>query len=320
MSRDIVSLATLGAGLTALGLFAPTLLQRLNATLDEALLLAPTASDEALPALLQTSLTLVFVASIGVLLATLLAGIAANLAQIGFLFSFAKLTRGFKSLDAVANARNLFSKKNLFSFFMNIAKTCVVLAIFWHVFVARLGDFLTSPACGLSCVLETGVRTLLYAAFLAVVAFIPLAAIDYLFQRRFHLHDLMMSKDEVKQEYKESEGSPEIKGQRRQIHREVLESQEQARTEKASLVVRNPTHYAVALHYDEATTPLALVVAKGEGSRAAFLVRVAEKAGVPIWDDPNSAQALYFGVETDNYIAAEHLDAVAEALIYIAEL
>ena len=74
-----------------------------------------------------------------------------------------------------------------------------------------------------------------------------------------------MTKDEIKQEYKESEGSPEIKGQRRQIHREVLESQEQARTEKASLVVRNPTHYAVALQYDEATTPLPLVVAKGEG-------------------------------------------------------
>ena len=85
-------------------------------------------------------------------------------------------------------------------------------------------------------------------------------------------------------------------------------------------MVRNPTHYAVALQYDEATTPLPLVVAKGEGARAAFLVRVAEKAGVPIWDDAALAQALYFGVETDNFIAAEHLDAVAEALIYIADL
>ena len=320
ISRDIVSLATLAAGLGVLGLIWATVFRRLNATLDETFLLAPSLRDEALPAILQSSLALVFYASVGVLAATALAAIAAHLAQIGFLFSFAKLTRGFKSLDAIANARNLFSKKNLFSFFMNIAKTCVVLAIFWHVFVVRLDDFLTSPNCGLPCVLETGLRTLLYAAVLAVVAFVPLAAVDYLFQRRFHLHDLMMSKDEVKQEYKESEGSPEIKGQRRQIHREVLESQEQARTEQASVVVRNPTHYAVALHYDEATTPLPLVVAKGEGARAAFLVRVAEKAGVPIWDDASLAQALYFGVETDNFIAAEHLDAVAEALIYIADL
>ena len=319
-SRDIVSLATLASGLVALTLFWPGLFQRLNATLDETFLLAPAATDTALPAILQTTLIFVFHATLLILVATLLASIAANLAQIGFLFSFAKLTRGFKSLDAVANARNLFSKKNLFSFFMNIAKTCVVLGVFVYVFINRLDDFLTSPSCGLACVLETGLRTLLYALGLAVLAFIPLAALDYLFQRRFHLHDLMMSKDEVKQEYKESEGNPEIKGQRRQIHREVLESQEQARTEQASVVVRNPTHYAVALHYDEVATPLPVVVAKGEGARAAFLVRVAERAGVPVWDDPTLAQALYFGVELDNYIAAEHLDAVAEALIYVADL
>ena len=156
ISRDIVSLATLAAGLGVLGLIWATVFRRLNATLDETFLLAPSLRDEALPAILQSSLTLVFYASIGVLAATALAAIAAHLAQIGFLFSAAKLTRGFKSLDAIANARNLFSKKNLFSFFMNIAKTCVVLAIFWHVFVVRLDDFLTSPSCGLPCVLEVG--------------------------------------------------------------------------------------------------------------------------------------------------------------------
>ena len=197
--------------------------RRLNATLDETFLLAPSLRDEALPAICSRSLTLVFYASIGVLAATALAAIAAHLAQIGFLFSAAKLTRGFKSLDAIANARNLFSKKNLFSFFMNIAKTCVVLAIFWHVFVVRLDDFLTSAELWFALCFGGGGADFALCRGFGVVAFVPLAALDYLFQRRFHLHDLMMTKDEIKQEYKESEGSPEIKGQRRQIHREVLE-------------------------------------------------------------------------------------------------
>ena len=272
----------------------------------------PSSSQKPPPLVLFASAPLLFLGA--------LAGVAAHFAQFGFHFSFAKLQRGFQALNAVSNAKNIFSRKNLFSFAMNAAKTVVVVAVVAHLFFRRLPDFIASPNCGFACVLEVGSRLLLEAVFLVVVAYVPLAALDYLFQRRFYLHDLMMTKDEVKQEYKESEGSPEIKGKRREIHREVLESRADERTASASVVVRNPARYAVALHYDEASTLLPVVVAKGEGHAARRMIRAAEAAGVPLWDDPALAQSLFLGVELDNYIAAEHLDAVAEALFYVAEL
>ncbi|MDA7981983.1 MAG: EscU/YscU/HrcU family type III secretion system export apparatus switch protein [Alphaproteobacteria bacterium] len=319
-SRDIVSLATLAAVCGALALLWREIFRRFLSVLDTAFALAPTLEPDALAAIFLDAVSVLLFASVLLLLMGALAGVAGNLAQFGFIFTFAKLQRGFQSLNVVGNAKNIFSRKNLFSFLMNILKTAVIILVVAHVFMKRLPDFLYSANCGFSCALEIGVRLLLEAVFLAVVSFVPLAALDYLFQRRFHLRELMMSKDEVKQEYKETEGSPEIKGQRRQIHREVLESQTEARAEDASVVVRNPEHYAVALKYDERETLLPVVVAKGQGVLALRIMRAAERAGVPLWDDVGLAQALFFGVELDNYIGAEHLDAVAEVLIYISEL
>lgn len=319
-SRDIVSLATLAAVSGGLALLWREIFKRFFSVLDTAFALAPTLHPDAVVAIFFGSTSVLLFSSLSLLFLGALAGVAANLAQFGFIFSFSKLQRGFQSLNVISNAKNIFSKKNLFSFIMNILKTSVIILIVIHVFMKRLPDFLFSSNCGFSCVLEVGLRLLLEAVFLAVVSFVPLAGIDYLFQRRFYIRELMMSKDEVKQEYKETEGSPEIKGQRRQLHREVLESQTESRAEDATVVVRNPTHYAVALHYDERTTLLPLVVAKGEGVAAQRIIRAAERSGVPLWDDAGLAQALFFGVDLDNYIGAEHLDAVAEVLIYISEL
>ena len=130
----------------------------------------------------------------------------------------------------------------------------------------------------------------------------------------------MMSKDEVKREYKESEGDPHIKGKRKQLQKELLNDSGVSQVKRAKVLVTNPTHFAVALDYEQDRTPLPVILAKGEGPRALRMMEAAREAGVPIMRNVPLARALYHNGEENEYIPKDLIGPVAEVLRWVQSL
>lgn len=249
----------------------------------------------------------------------ILFSVAANMFQVGMVFSFAKIAQGFKSLNVINNAKQMVSLRNFTTFLLNIIKVLVVAAVATAVVFSLLRDFLLAPSCGIGCVMRVGVMALAYMFAIVIAIYIPIAIIDYLLQRHFYLKELKMSIDEIKQEYKETEGNPEIKGQRKQLHRELAMSEQRGNVAKSSVLVTNPTQCAVALRYVEDETPLPLVMAKGEGAIAKMMLKIADQEGIPVYEDVALAWELYGDAEIGHYIPANLMRPVATVLRYISE-
>ena len=154
----------------------------------------------------------------------------------------------------------------------------------------------------------------------AAGAFCVVAALDYLYQRYKYNQNHMMSKDEVKREYKESEGDPHIKSKRKQLHKEMLAQNSLDNVRKAKVLVTNPTHYAVALDYEKDRTPLPLILAKGEGVLARRMMEVAKQEGIPIMRNVPLARALYRDGTENAYIPKDLIGPVAEVLRWVQSL
>ena len=147
-----------------------------------------------------------------------------------------------------------------------------------------------------------------------------LAALDFFFQKWQFTKNNMMSKDEIKREYKESEGDPLIKSKRKQLHQELINQNSLQKVRKAKVLVVNPTHYAVALDYEKDKTPLPVILAKGQGELALRMMEVARQEGIPIMHNVSLAQSLYAEGTEDSYIPRELIGPVAEVLRWAQSL
>jgi type III secretion protein U len=249
-----------------------------------------------------------------VLGAAICAGLAANLMQIGVLISVKAATPSLDKLNPSQWFKKTFALKNLVELTKTILKTLV---ISWVMVIAvedNIGLLLSIPYGGIDGIAPAAGR--LFAALIFKVApvFLVVAALDYFFQRHHYIKGLMMTKDEVKREYKEMEGDPQIKGKRKQLHQEMAMSNTLNNVRRAQVVVTNPTHVAVALIYDEQKTPLPVIAGMGEGYLARRIVEVAREEGIPVMQNVPLARALLQeGVENE-YIPADLIRPVAEVL------
>jgi len=140
------------------------------------------------------------------------------------------------------------------------------------------------------------------------------------FQRSQHIKDLKMTKDEVKREFKEMEGDPMIKGERKQLHQELVMSDTVESTKKASVLVTNPEHYAVAVFYNEEAVKVPIVTAKGKDHIARMMIKVAQENNIPIMRDVNLARSLYADCEAYSYVPTDLIEPVAAVLKWAADL
>jgi type III secretion protein U len=147
-----------------------------------------------------------------------------------------------------------------------------------------------------------------------------IAAFDYFLQYRQHMNGLMMSKDEIKREYKEMEGDPHIKSKRKQFHQELLMEDTSGRVRKSSVLVTNPTHIAIAILYDAEETPLPMVLAKGEGYLAERMIAIAKEEGIPIMQNVPLARSLHAEAPVDQYIPSSLIEPIAEVLRWVQSL
>jgi len=243
-----------------------------------------------------------------------------NVVQVGALFSVKALQPKPGRFDIVKGFQRLISKRSMVELIRDVIKTIIIAIVAYKTVAGWVPMLLQSVDLSIGeCAHILGRLSLILAVKISVVLLV-LAIFDFAFQRYDMASNLKMTRQEVREEYKDTEGSPQIKGRIRQIQREVARQRMMAEIPKADVVVTNPTHLAVALKYDAATMPAPMVLAKGQRLIAEKIKEVAREHDVPIVENKPLAQSLFKLVEVGAYVPATLYRAVAEVLAYIYRL
>lgn len=242
-----------------------------------------------------------------------LAALISEVAQVGILFCAETVKPDMKKLNPGQAVKQMFSKKNAVEFLKSCVKIALMSYLVYMVIFDAIPVLVNVPYCGLGCIPpllgEMFFDVVKYAAF----AFVLVGAFDYGFQKSEHIKQLKMSKDEIKREFKESEGSPEIKGRRRQLFQEIVSSQQESAVKRSSVIVSNPTHLAVGLYYEEQRTPLPVITLQERGLFAERVFAIAEAEGIPVMQDVPLAQAL-MDADLHAYVPSDLVQPVVELL------
>jgi flagellar biosynthetic protein FlhB len=247
-------------------------------------------------------------------------GVAASVACGGWNFSWKAMEPKFSKLDPISGVARLFSASQI-GMTLKACLLALVLGLIGALFVqANMGRFLHSMAVPLPAALNHAAGTVWAGMLLLLLAVGAFALVDIPLQKFVWLRGLRMSHQEVKKEHKEIEGNAEIKGKQKAQMRESANRRMLAAVPSASVVVMNPTHFAVALRYDDGKMAAPLVVAKGADLMAFRIRDAARAAQVPVLEAPPLARALYAHSEVDREIPAALFSAVAQVLAWVFQL
>jgi flagellar biosynthetic protein FlhB len=252
-----------------------------------------------------------------VFLFVVLAAVIFNVIQVGFMWAPTRLKPELGKLNPLKGLKRLFSKRIFFDLFKNIMKLVVVGAVSYITVsgemdnLSRLGGMDTMP----TVIYLLGVCFKIF--WRAVLAMLALALLDWIYQKYTFEKDLKMSKQEVKDEFKQSEGDPQVKARIRSLQRDAARKRMMSAVPQADVVITNPTHLAVALSYKPGEMDAPTVVAKGANLVAQKIKDLARESGVPIIEDKPLAQALYKSSEVGQTIPFELYEAVAGLLGHI---
>ena len=255
--------------------------------------------------------------SMPILLVSMVLGILGHGIQTRFNISFKMLKPKFSKMNPINGIKRMFGIKKLVDLAKNLIKIALLLALLYNL----LQSDLIQVARMIDMNLYVSASRMLELVFDLVVkvcnAFAVVAFLDYLYQRWDHAQNLKMTKQEVKEEYKNTEGNPEIKGRIRKIQRQMALSRMMQKVPEADVIVKNPTHFAVALKYDPEKNGAPVVLAKGQDHLALRIIKLGEENGVSVVENRPLARALYASCEVDREIPPEYYGAVAELLVYI---
>ena len=248
-------------------------------------------------------------------------GVASSLVQTGLLFTFEPLKPSAERISPAKGFGRVFSRRNFFEFAKNVVKVVFLGYLLYRLVISSLGDIL--PLCyGTAHDLLPVVRTAL-ARLAAYTAFgyVAIAVADRFFQRRDFLRQMMMTKDEVRREYRETEGTSEVRQARQQLRREILLGTDPVRaTRESDVVVTNPTHLAVGIRYRADEAPLPQITVKGADRIAALIRRTAMEAGIPILEDIPLARRIYAEAKAEEFIPVSLVKPVVEVLMWVKRL
>ncbi len=270
---------------------------------------APNLVNSAIWELIQTILPLLGVA--------LVAGVLANVAQVGFLFTGAPLKPKFSKINPFQGFKRIFSMRSAVEMIKAILKIGVVGFIVYSEYMANFDRFPQMMTLSVGAAGQMIFDICLSVAFKAGIALVVIGVVDYLYQWRDYEKNLRMTKQEIKDEYKMVEGDPQVKGKIKQKQREMSMMRMMQSVPEADVVITNPTHFAVALKYDDKVAAAPVVVAKGQDRIAQRIKDKARESGVRIVENKPVAQALFFSVEVGKTIPEELFQAVAEILAYV---
>jgi flagellar biosynthetic protein FlhB len=318
VSRELATFASLAAVVLVLGYQAQIMVQRLLPNLTSFLSSAGEAGGGGASRFLST-VSAVRGAILPVLAAAMVAGAAAVLLQTKFLLHPDSLRPKVSRISPMAGVKRVFGFNGLVEMAKSLGKLGLLVVAMW---IAVRGDWhrlLRLPWQDPHSLLPAVARPAFHLLIASVCTQGVIAGADLMWVRFRHARDMRMSKQDIRDELKDTEGNPHIKARIRRIRLMRARKRMMAKVPGATVVLTNPTHYAVALAYDRANNPAPRIVAKGADSVAARIREVAEANGVPVVANPPLARALY-RLDLDTEIPAEHYKAVAEIIAYVWRL
>ena len=254
---------------------------------------------------------------LAVLIAAGVAGAVGNVGQTGWIWAPGRIMPDLSKLNPLGGLGRIFSLDSLVNSGKSFLKLIAVGLIAWWILVPKIPLLQGMAGLGVAAILPVAMDVIreLLLAVLALMAVV--AGADWFWQRYRFMQKLRMTKEEVKQEHKDADGDPLIKGKRRQLKFQKSRQRMMQAVPSATVVVMNPTHYAVALRYVQGETAAPECVAKGVDTLALRIRDLAREHGVPVVEDPPLARALYATVEVDQVIPTQHFEAVAKLIGFI---
>lgn len=321
LSKDAVAVATLFGSFFVLNLTAASMVEQLGSFFRYCMQLAgelPVGGVQGLLSGLLMQALLVLFKTAGPLLAvTAICAVAATFAQTKLLVAGEALKPKFNRINPLEGFKRLFSLKSL----VEALKGTMKIAVLLYIIYSFLSGTLRTIADYLNANLADSCVHLFRESFRMVmqigIAFTVLAGFDFLYQWWEHERQLRMTKQEIKEEYKQMEGDPQIKGKIKENQRKMAQSRMMQQVPQADVVIRNPTHFAVALRYKPEKDNAPIVLAKGQDELALRIVHVAEEHHISVLENVPLARALYASAELGREIPPEFYGDVAEVLVYL---
>lgn len=318
-SREIVTavsvLGIFAAIRLLLGLISKTLLAYTGTVFEE--LGSATVSRDTLMPIFTDVITVIVVAVGPICLAAMFLGIIPTIAQTKGLFTAKALKPKFSRLNPLSGIKKLFSLQSIVGILKGLAEVVIISVVIYNEITARMPQFIMLMNAGVMQGVTYAALTIFDMVMLICIMLVFVAAADFLFQWWQFEKKLKMSKQEVKEEFKQMEGDPQIKSKIKQRQQQMATQRMMQDVPKADVVVRNPTHFAVALKYDQDKNTAPQVLAKGKDLMALRIVKIAEENGVMTIEDPPLARSLYSMVDIGREIPAELYNAVAEVLTVV---
>ncbi len=250
----------------------------------------------------------------------ILAAIIISYIQVKFKFTMEPMKFKMDKMNPLKGLKKIISKDMIINLGIALAKITMLGLIAFMVIKSNLYKIMLVYKVEPAAILQIVIKTILQLGYFVGGAFTIIAVADYVYQKYKFEDSIKMTKQEVKEEYKNMEGNPEIKGKRKQKMREIAMSRMMQEVPKADVVITNPTHFAVALTYDENSGRAPIVVAKGVDYIALQIKEKAKESGVSIMENKTLARTLYHTVDLDREIPPELYGAVAEVLAFIYNL
>lgn len=315
-SKDVTSTVVLIAWVVLGVLLAGYAVTRMSALFELAFQALQTPGPQAFEAAARASAEVFVLLSLAFFAPVCAIGLLTDFFQVGPVFQFERMKPKLEHMNPAEGLKRMFDTDNLFEVGKSVLKTVVLVMIVVIVIAGQFREIVRLPMGDAGSAMTALGKVTLQLVAASAFAFVLVAALDASYQRFSFLKKMRMSHRDIRQELKDTEGDPLIRGQRRQLHQEWANrnSVEAART--ASVLVVNPTHIAIALDYDPAVHPAPVVAAKGEGPLAAEMRQAAEAAGVPVIRNIDLARGLYERAELDDIVPEDMFAAVAEVILW----
>ncbi|RUL70872.1 type III secretion system export apparatus subunit SctU [Dyella choica] len=313
-SRELTSTVLVLAWLLLLMMGMPLIRARLNGLFDTVMQGVHQPFEQALHDVGLAACIAFLWLTVPLLLSAAALGAMVEFLQVGPVFAPKKIKPDASRMNPAEGIKRLFSQENLVEVIKALVKSSLLIGLFIWVLFALIGQFVNLPYVAPQATGEALWIAVKRFATGVIFVFFFVSALDVFYQRYAFIKKMKMSRREIKQELKDNEGDPMIKTRRRQLHQEWSQQNTLAAVRKASVVVTNPTHLAIAIRYEQGEDDLPVIVAKGADHEAALIRQAAEEAGVPIMRNVNLARGLYEKVEVDDYLPGDFFEAVAELL------
>jgi len=319
-SQDVSAAFLLLALFLLLYFWAPSMLESMfsffHQSIEKNMLIESLNQDTVMEIYSQSLMEMAKIA-LPILLVAMVIGIAANFFQFGFLFTTEQLKFDLKKLDPIKGIKKIISLRAIVNLIKSLLKVAFIGTVTALIIWMNLEDVLSLSLHNPWEILSTVARLTGLMGIAAAIVLILIGVLDYTYEKFDYEKNLKMSKQDIKDEYKNAEGDPKIKSKIKQRQREMAMRRMMQEIPNADVVITNPTHYAIALKYDENSMEAPKVVAKGTDFVAQKIKLIAKENNVVMVENRPLARAMYDKVEIGDFVPEEFFKAVAEVLAYV---